>query len=498
MTSVVSRRAFLGSALAAGLVSTAACAGAPQASLRPVARGEDIRLRGLTSVDELIDGAGLGGSVGFAVLDAASGRLLEDHQGQRGQPPASVAKALTSAYALDTLGPDFRFATEVLATGPVTDGMVAGDLVLNGGGDPTLDTDGLAALAAQLKAAGLRGITGRFLVCGGALPYARAIDPDQPEHVGYNPAVSALNLNYNRVHFEWRRGGDGYQVSMDAPSATRRPAVRMARMGLVARDAPLYTYADGGGFDDWTVARGALGSGGARWLPVRKPELYAGEVLQALAAEQGLRLPAPQVIATPPAGTALARHSSAPLSVVLRDMLKFSTNLTAEVVGMWTTRARLGRAVGLRESAGQMNGWAKARLGLGDVALVDHSGLGPQSRISAQDMAQALLQVNQRLPLKPMMKPFPLLDSRGRPIPNSPLTVQAKTGTLNFVSGLAGFVDTRDGRQMVFAIFCADLPRRDALSRAEMERPEGGAAWNRRAKGLQQDLIERWAVLYGS
>ena len=76
--------------------------------------------------------------------------------------------------------------------------------------------------------------------------------------------------------------------------------------------------------------------------------------------------------------------------------------------------------------------------------------------------------------------------------------MQAKTGTLNFVSGLAGFVDTRDGRQMVFAIFCADLPRRDALSRAEMERPEGGAAWNRRAKGLQQDLIERWAVLYGS
>ncbi|SNR81639.1 D-alanyl-D-alanine carboxypeptidase/D-alanyl-D-alanine endopeptidase [Puniceibacterium sediminis] len=492
----LTRRAFL-SALAAS-VAVPAVADAPLTSLRPVGRGEDIMRRSLPSVDALIAKARLDGRVGFAVANLASGEMLEELNGQAGLPPASVAKALTSSYALETLGPDHRFGTQVIMTGGLNQGVVTGDLVLAGGGDPTLDTNGLAELAAQLKEAGVREVRGRFLVWGGALPYTAAIDPDQPFQVGYNPAVCGLSLNYNRVHFEWRRTGSDYTVTMDARSDRYRPDVTMARMEIVNRAAPIYTYSDAGDRDEWTVARGALGSEGARWLPVRQPERYAGEVFQTFAGSQGIRLKAPEVVAERPEGRVVAYLESAPLNEILQDMLKWSTNLTAEMVGLATTTRRIGKVASLKESAEAMNAWAKESLGLTHVALVDHSGLGDDSRIAAADMMKVMLTVHDRLGLKPLLKSFDLRDSRRRVIPDHPIRVHAKTGTLNFVSGLAGFADLPDGTELAFAIFAANIPRRDQLSREERERPPGASDWNVRAKVLQQALIERWGTLYGA
>ncbi|MBP0481640.1 D-alanyl-D-alanine carboxypeptidase/D-alanyl-D-alanine endopeptidase [Sagittula salina] len=500
MTRGFSRRTFLRAASAAALliVPLQARAGAPSASLRPVARGEDLRRRLQPSAEALIAAARLDGNVGYCVANARTGEVLETHHAELGLPPASVAKALTAGYALAHLGGGHRFATQVLATGGVKDGVVQGDLVLAGGGDPTLDTDGLATLAARLAEAGITGVKGAYQVWGGALPYARAIDPEQPEHVSYNPAVSGLNLNYNRVFFEWRQSGKDYAVSMDARSERHKPQVHMARMAVERRSTPVYTYADAGGRDNWTVARGALGKGGARWLPVRKPELYAAEVFQSLCAGQGITLSAPVVIQVRPAdGVLLAQYESALLTDILHDMLKWSTNLTAEVVGLSASAKRLGRVpASPRESAAALNVWAAETLGVKSLALEDHSGLGDDSRVKAADMMTALLALRPTQPLKPLLKEFLMRDAKRRVIEDHPISVHAKTGTLNFVSGLAGFADLAGGTELVFAIFAGNLERRDRLTKAERENPEGGSAWNVRAKTLQQKLIERWGVMY--
>jgi D-alanyl-D-alanine carboxypeptidase/D-alanyl-D-alanine-endopeptidase (penicillin-binding protein 4) len=144
-----------------------------------------------------------------------------------------------------------------------------------------------------------------------------------------------------------------------------------------------------------------------------------------------------------------------------------------------------------------MNAWAREALGLDEIALVDHSGLNDASRIPAFEMMRALLALSKDGALKPLMKPFVLRNDAGRPMPDHPVAVQAKTGTLHFVSGLAGYVDPPGGTELVFAVFCADLDHRATLTRDELERPEGARGWNRRAKRLQQALIERWSVLHG-
>ncbi|GGG71340.1 D-alanyl-D-alanine carboxypeptidase [Salipiger pallidus] len=492
----LSRRRFLTSAGAAGFaLATPACATAPETSLRPAVRADDLRLKALGTPAQVIAASGLTGEVAYAVMNARTGQLLEHHDGTQGMPPASCAKALTASYALSTLGADFRYDTRVIATGPVSGGTVQGDLLLLGSGDPTLGTDDLAALVADLKGRGVTGVNGRFLVCGTALPYERTIDAGQPDHVGYSPAVSGLNLNYNRVHFGWSRGGNGYDVTMDGRSDRLRPAVSMAHMTVASRSSPVYTYRDAGGRDEWTVASGALGGRGSRWLPVRKPDLYAGEVFRAVAAGQGISLPQPVMVARAPGGTTLASWQSQPLRILLRDMLKWSNNLTAECVGMTATLRRLGSVRSMKQSGQAMSAWVREEFGGARVDLLDHSGLGPDSRIAPADMARALYQLNAQVGIKSLMKPFPMRDSQRRILENHPIDVNAKTGTLNFVSGLSGFADLPEGGELVFAIFTADMPRRNALSRDERERPEGGAVWNRRAKTLQQTLIERWGRL---
>lgn len=480
--------------LIAGLVAglaTPAFAQAPTHSIRPQPRAGLGAAQAATttraasgavaSAEELIQAARLGGNIGFAVYDGRTGALLESREANQGLPPASVAKAVTALYALNRLGPDFRYSTRVLATGPVQGGVVQGDLILLGSGDPTLGTDQLGDLAAALRAKGIRGVSGRFLVNGSALPNIPLIDRDQPEHVGYNPTISGMNLNFNRVHFEWKRGKSGWQVAMDARGQRYVPMVRSIQTRIAQRESPLFTYESRDNQESWTVAASALGRGGSRWLPVRQPERYTGEVFQTLCAAQGITLPDPRFMTGQAGGTVVAQVNSERLTEMLRDMLRHSTNLTAEVIGL--TASGQGS---LAASAGQMSDWLRATHGV-DARFVDHSGLGGNTRISAAAMAQALLRVPS---LAQILRPF---ETRAKDRGQGP-QVLAKTGTLNFVSGLAGFVP--GDRPLVFAIFAADTNRRDALRASERERPSGGPEWTRRARNLQGQLIERWAGLY--
>ncbi len=492
---MVSRRLFLSGALAS--LGGAAYGGAPEVSRRPLIRPDGFFRRGLPTGADLVGAADLGGRVGFAVADARTGRMLEVFNPLRGLPPASVAKAITCAYALDRLGPGHRFHTRIVADGPIVNGRLDGDLWLVGTGDPVLDTNALQTMVADMRATGLREVTGQLRLAAGALPYIAAIDPVQPAHVGYSPAISGLNLNFNRVHFEWERAGQGYTVRMDARSDTVRPPISMARMQVADRDVPVYTYAASDLHEDWTVARSALGDAGSRWLPVRQPHLYAADVFQVLARSHGIVLRGPENGTMPPdTATTLVDHVSEPLEDILRGMMLWSTNLTAEVMGLAATQAGGVRPETLMASAAEMNSWVLERLGARNVGFVDHSGLGGDSRIRAQDMVQGLVGAGADGMLRRLMKDIPMLDQAGNVVTDHPVQVVAKTGTLNFVSSLAGYARTASGRDLAFAVFCADVERRESLTEAQMERPAGGRSYSRRARRLQQLLIERWAVMY--
>ncbi|MEM1066900.1 MAG: D-alanyl-D-alanine carboxypeptidase/D-alanyl-D-alanine-endopeptidase [Pseudomonadota bacterium] len=434
----------------------------------------------------LIEKAGLGGTVTFAVADAETGEFIERYNHGARLAPASVAKAATAYYALERLGPGFRYETRLRATGPITKGRIDGDLVLEGTGDPTFDSDDLGDMFKALKEAGVREVAGTFRLKPDALPALPWIDPDQPVQVAYNPAISGLNLNFNRVHFEWTKAKEGYDITMQARAIRYRPAVSIATMALEDRRTPVYTYEKGPNADQWTVAERALGNNGARWLPISRPEAYVRDVSLTIARSHGIVLKSGPNVVGPATGEVLVTHLSQPLNDMLTGMLRYSTNLTAEAVGLTASIAGGARPASLIRSAREMNGWLGDVCGTRTTGFVDHSGLGYGSRVGAEDMVQILLNARQRGDrLKALLRDF------RSDVPG----VKAKTGTLNFVSGLAGYIEVPRGRDLVFAIFTGDLARRDAVEVAMRERPPGSRPWARRSRALQQDLIARWASL---
>lgn len=468
-------------------------ADAPAASPRPVTRTG--RAKGPDQgAARLVEAAKLGGLVGFCVADATTGEVLEQSNADQPMPPASVCKAVTSLYALEKLGPDHRFTTRVMRVGAVVNGRLEGDLVLAGGGDPTLDTDSLGDLVAALAASGLREVSGRFLAYATAIPERERISADQPDHVGYNPAISGLMLNFNRVYFEWKRSNGDWALGMDARGERFVPPVHMASARLAQREVPVFTYERGEREDRWTVAQSALGQDGSRWLPVRHPAIYVAEVFATLCRAQGIVLTDAEVVSALPEGAAqIVAHDSAALPDILKDMLKFSTNLTAEAVGLAASGAGT-----LEGSAAAMTDWARRRFGIAG-RLGDHSGLGPKSRITPADMMRVMIGARATPTgklLEGLMREHGLVDAEGNERKDSPVRVHAKSGTLNFVSCLSGYIGAPSGRSLAFAIFTGDLPRRDAIAMAEREQPKGVKSWTKRSRRLQGQLIARWAEAY--
>ena len=176
-----------------------------------------------------------------------------------------------------------------------------------------------------------------------------------------------------------------------------------------------------------------------------------------------------------------------PLSEMLREMLRYSTNITAETVGMAATRAGGVNPASLIRSAREMNLWMNGPLGAQSTGFVDHSGLGYGSRVSAADMVHLMMAARRAGLLPKLLKDF-RTDS-------AEVQVAAKTGTLNFVSALSGYVTAPDRPPIVFAIFTADMPRRDAIRIEERERPPGARGWANRSRGLQKKLIDRWVSM---
>ncbi len=463
---------------------------APRAGPALASRGE--------RASSVLAGSPLADKTACLAVDTDTGAVILSHNPDAFLPPASVTKILTALYGLETLGADYRFATRLEVNGTVEDGRLKGDLVLVGGGDPTLDSRGLNELAARLAAAGVREIEGRFLFDEHALPRMRALATDQPIAAAYNPGLSGLNLNFNRVHFSWERRRTGLALALDARAGPLRPGVGSITIAPADRVSPVYRYrVEAGRIERWSVARRALGRRGSRWLPVRLPGRYAADVFRTLARSRGLVLPPPMPLEGARTGfRVLVGIESEPLDRVLKGMLRYSTNLTAEAVGLQATRRRTGQVpVGLERSAEVMAEWARRRFGLIRLSLHDHSGLHDATRISPRELMTVLQDGKARemlLPILKEVKPGQLARRTGRRPVRGRGRVFAKTGTLHFVSALAGYAEASDGHRIAFVIQTADLDRRSRIDRRQAMPPPGARTWKIRARELQRALLLDW------
>lgn len=442
------------------------------------------------------------GVSGWMLVDLDSGEVVDEFEADRPFAPASVAKLPTAFYALERLGPGHRFETRLAATGPVSGDRLEGDLILQGGGDPELDSDDLLALVSELGERGVRRVSGRFVVDGSAGPRLQAISDSQPEDAAYNPALSGLCLNFNRVRLKWDARGKSRLLRLSATAMRTDPEVSGVRVALAsATNVPMFTHSLQGGGEFWEMNPNGFRGEGSRWLPVRQPERYAGEVFQALGREKGIAIAAPEQGTVPAGAQTVALHRSRELAPMLRAMLRNSTNITAELVGFAATHAGQAEVLTPTGSAAAMNAWASQLAGfpLGDPGfrLANHSGLSTESRVSPRRLVEVLTAVARREPAGEAARGLPeriamlLKDysvaAKSVDLDYKNLDIAAKTGTMDYVRGLAGYIVTPSGRRLAFAIFSNDIDRRPD---GEIQRID--KRWMARAREFERGLIRSW------
>lgn len=411
---------------------------------------------------------------GYMAVDLDSGTVLAAQDGDRAFMPASILKVPTALAVLRELGPDHRFATRLMYSGTLRDGVIDGDLWLVGGGDPMLDTPTLARLTDALASAGIRGVRGRFLYDDTAIFLHEMIEDRQPPTASYNPGLAGLSLDFNRFKVMWKGG---------APTGADIPLDPLPVALPVALTAP-------------PTAQPGISE---VWVPVRDPGRFTARVFQWQAAQRGIPLPLPEAAPVTVAATELARLDSPPLREILRRALVFSNNMATETVAIAAT-TKAGRPATLEDAATWLT--RRTRDTLPDIdwtgfVMPNGSGLTEAARMTPAQCVALARRAAQDIPdlLPPLhLDPFGAVDHRT----GSASPLRAKSGTIYYGRGLAGVIRANSGRQIAFCVMTDDHQERakydlvpfdertDDLVRLPARR------WLRAARETQERLILGW------
>lgn len=350
------------------------------------------------------------------------------HHGDVPLTPASTEKLATAAAALELLGPDYRYTTRVVASAAPVRGTVTGDLTLVGSGDPQLTTSGyrsdrkldddrrltsVDALADRVVAAGVKRVTGRVVGDESRYDDLRVVPSWPSRYVSQEQAgpLSALDVD------------DGYAITTVDGKTRRQRASRPATNAAL----------------DFT----------------------------ALLRFKGVQVDGEPAEGVAPVGSReVASIDSAPLELIVGDMLDHSDNHTAELI---TKELGVTSGGGGTTAAG-VAAIAKWRidhqLAPPGVTAVDGSGLDPTDKETCDNLVAVLDSTGGRSSL--VAAGLPVAGMSGtllRRFRSTPAVgrLRAKTGTLGSVAGLAGFVDLRAGGTVTFAYLANGAPVDDAL-----------------------------------
>jgi len=404
-------------------------------------------------------------AVALLVLDAqnptSTPRL--SHRASVPMQAASVIKLVTTFAALDLLGPAFTWSTPVYVDGVVLAGVLQGNVYIQGQGDPKLVLERLWLLLHRLQGFGIQRIQGDIVLDRTAF----AIEPTDPGAFDgeplrpYNASPDALLINYKSVLMGF---------TPDAQRAVAHVQFDPPLWGVQAQDTvPLlsgpcndYRAALKAALNDPVRIRFAGGypaDCGEKVWPVAyaDPATYAPRAVQGLWRAMGGQLGGTvrygQVPATLLTSPPTLELRSPPLSEIVRDINKFSNNVMAQQLFLTLGRESTGSPASLGTARAVVERWWQSRISTTEPLQLDNgSGLSRQEFISARALGQ-LLQTAYRSPLMPeLMASLPISGVDGtlkRAKVSSPGSAHLKTGSLNGVSAIAGYVHGSSGKRYV-------------------------------------------------
>ena len=411
------------------------------------------------------------------------------HRAAHPMNPASVMKILTSMVALEKLGPAFVWKTDLWASGEIRNRTLYGDLIIKGYGDPTLTLERMWLLQREIKAHGIDAIQGNLILDTQyfALPELDAGTLDGDPLAVYNALPGALLANYNATTVKLKAANNTVQITPDLEMAGLAVISRLVsdevecgewkdRLSPIKFDAMQNALIFEG--------RYARGCGEKQLnLNVFAPARHFDLTFRALWKEIGGTLTGSTLTGTAPTDAPpWMSFASIPLAEALRNQNKYSNNLMTRNLFLTLGAIQDGPPATLEKSTQAMRSWlTEKHIPAPELLLENGAGLSRTERLSAQTLGQ-ILQVAYASPyFSEFESSLPILGIDGtlrRRVSEPALVGRAhlKTGTLQDVRALAGYVMNRDGQRMIFVML---------VNHAHAERAE-----------LAQRALLAWAYAY--
>jgi serine-type D-Ala-D-Ala carboxypeptidase/endopeptidase (penicillin-binding protein 4) len=419
-------------------------------------------------------------AVSVLIQEAGSGRTVLSLGARNPVNPASLAKLLTTAAALDQLGPAWTWATPVGLQGSLQDGVLEGSVFIKGSGDPKLVLERVWLLLRRLQQLGVREVRGDIVLDDSAFAAAtgQPADFDGESLRPYNVQPAALLLNYKAVT---------YTFLPDPARGVAVVAVEPPMAGLaVDRSVPLAP----GPCQDWSVALKpsfsatqtrfagsyAAACGEKTWpLADPSPATYNQRLIEGLWREMGGTLRGRVRDGRWPASLPAAfEMRSPPLLEVVREINKFSNNVMAQQLFLTLAAQQSPTLPATPEAARELlRRWLADRLGEAttEVVIDNGSGLSRETRMSAALLARLLQRAYDSPWMPELMSSLPIsgVDGTLRRSRATPGRAHLKTGSLRDVAARAGYVLSNSGQRYVLVVIVnhpnaqAARPAMDAL-----------------------------------
>jgi D-alanyl-D-alanine carboxypeptidase/D-alanyl-D-alanine-endopeptidase (penicillin-binding protein 4) len=378
--------------------------------------------------------------------------------------PASTMKLVSTYAALELLGPTYQWKTEFYTDGKLDSGVLNGNLYLKGGGDPKLNMEKLWLLMRDLRANGVRQITGDLVLDRSYFNQPQLPDFNDDGGDDNKPFLvkpDALMINLKAMRFIARNDGGKVTVAVEPPIATIRidnqvKAIPGSKCGGEVRYNPV-PQADGIS----VVVSGQLGDGcnSQTYLSLLDHPEYAAGAVRAIWTELGGSIQGrDRQGLVPKNASLLARAFSPDLAEIIRDINKYSNNTMAQQLFLSIGAQYRSDADGDDSKAAQrmIRQWlAKKGITAPHLVMENGSGLSRAERVSAREMAMMLQSAWQGPYQAEFMSSMPLVGMDGTMRKRLKRTALAgeghiKTGTLNTVRAIAGY--SRDDNGVTWAV----------------------------------------------
>ena len=409
-------------------------------------------------------------AVSFVILDVDSGRLVLSENPDTARSPASTIKVVTTFAALDLLGPSYTWHTRASTQGTLHNGVLEGDLVLQGGGDPYMTLERWWSFAHALRDKGLKSIRGDIIIDNTAfsLPPQDPGDFDGRPNRSYNVLPDALMVNFQSIEFRVAPDADARRVEIVASPAPANLIIENHVRYVAGRcggnSGRVDFKVDSSGWDR-VVFSGALSPHCAERSFSRvllQPATYAFGTFVEIWHQLGGEFTGKLRLAPAPADAQpLLSFDSLSLGEIVRLTNKFSNNLMARHLLLTMGEERMGAPATLEKGAAAIGEWSLARgLDLAGMDIDNGSGLSRSTHISALQMAKTLAAAYHSRYAPEFLASLPLAGIDGTlrtRMKSSPAgSVRLKTGHLDGVTGVAGYVTASSGKTYVLASLIND------------------------------------------